>query len=658
MPNTHSYTIRLDLTQSTQSKQAIAELNRAFEDGQGSIDGLNDAFVQLAEQVDDVAELERQYNRNIAKTLSAKDHEIEQLIKQQALIEDINSEEYKALNAKIKAAEQAKASIKADAAHYKALVREAQLKRKFKAFFDVKAGANAIKAQIGEYGRLIKTLKTVEGRYAAIDKIKAKANAVAKVAGKVGSIGLKAVGGAVGVASIAAGAVMGSASNQAAKENALKALKGADESVVDQVFVQTGADYSTIVAAINKLSDRFNGDELVAAATQEVKTPGFGDLLMASNKVGVSASKLASVIDQIKKSSGSQDLSAAMAASTKARSVTRGSVSQANYVQAYAALQGAGVDEDRINRIISSIAAKGGDFVEQFNKADLTQYVRGQQKNQIAGLQLSKLDPDKEAEKSPAERLQESINRVQLTKDRLMAKLMPKVAEIADKVLGSPAFDKLITGLGRFIDQLMPVLDHALNALMPVIESLLPPILRLMEPLIGLIEPVMQALTPVISWAAQVLAPVIDTLASFIDFMLSGKVIESIKGAFVDLWEHTIKPAINRVIHVVLDPLFGLVNSIIDAINNIEIFGDKLLSDPIGRVEVPQLAQGGIAKVPSICGEAGPEMVLPLNNPTRAANIINNYNTNQNFNLTGAQTPLSLSQAVNNNRFIRHVSAF
>ena len=70
-------------------------------------------------------------------------------------------------------------------------------------------------------------------------------------------------------------------------------------------------------------------------------------------------------------------------------------------------------------------------------------------------------------------------------------------------------------------------------------------------------------------------------------------------------------------------------------------------------------AQGGIVTSPALVGEAGPELVLPLDysRAGRTSQIIQNFNTNQSFNMaSNQQTPLAFSQAVGNNRFVKRVN--
>lgn len=669
----HSYQINLDLTASSKSQQSIAKLNKAFEEGGGTIDEMNKAFAALADQVEDVRDLEKAYNSNVKKTLVAKDKELETLNKQQALLEDINSEEYKQLSAKIKELETQKAQIKSDSLRYRTAVKEAKIRKQIAA--QTATAADDVAEQVKGYKKLSKTLETIKTQFQKIQKIGSKVGTFAKgAAGKVGAaagmVG-KLGAGVAGVASIAGGAVIASAGEAAEKERALSALKGDERETADRVFISTGADYSTIVNAINKLSAKFSGDELAAAAIQEVQNPGFASLLMASGGVGVSPDKLAGVMQQIKKASGSQDLSAAMEASTKARAVTRGAVSQTEYLQAYAALQNTGLDDERINAIISSVARKGGNFIEQFNKTDLAQYVRGQQKAQVQVVKLSQIDPTKSAEKSSAQRMQESLNRLQLLKDKIILQALPPLVDVVEDVLDSPAFDMLLTGAKDLTVRVMPLISQTLKAIMPTIQKILPPLIQALE---AMVPPLSRFLV----WALDKLAPIVSTAADVLSWIYSGRMVEDIAAGWGEIWDgikeglgdivdgitSTIKKAFETVKSWISEKINALISMIRDVISAIKAPLESVgsaISEKAGAAvdwvadKLPWNAQGGIVSTPSIVGEAGREMVLPLNNPARAQSIVNNYTMNQSFNLSGAQSPLSLAQALENGRFVRRV---
>lgn len=68
----------------------------------------------------------------------------------------------------------------------------------------------------------------------------------------------------------------------------------------------------------------------------------------------------------------------------------------------------------------------------------------------------------------------------------------------------------------------------------------------------------------------------------------------------------------------------------------------------------PQRANGGLASMPSICGEAGPEMVVPLDYSRHARGVQLTEQLTQHFHMSGNQTTaLSLSQAVKSRDFTR-----
>lgn len=669
----NTYTIDLNLTESTKTKQALASMRQSLKDNADSLDRFTDTYTRLRGEVEDVTALEKEYAKSINAAIAAKDREIDKTAKALAAIRDQSSEEAEQARNRLRQldeerrqimqiadaekerrkveAERRKLEAEREAKHQKAVEREAALKKKLARFFDPRETVNGIKANIKGLQDLARNLKTVEGRMEALDKVKERLSKVSASVSKAGAMGGKIVGGMIGgvagIGTAMAGAAMAGAAGTSQKESALKALKGATEDDANKVFIATGADYSTIVNAINKLSNKFHGDDLIAAAIQEVKTPGIASVLMASNSA-IDTSKLEATLDQIRKSSGNADLSSAIAASTKARSVTTGAVSQTDYMNAYAALQTAGIDEESIDRIIASVAKQGGDFTENFNKTDLSKYVRGQQKNMIEGVKLTAIDKNRTAEASPAERLQETMNRISLVKDQLLMKIMPKIADVVEQIIDSPAFTAMVDGFAKFIKDFLPVFSQVVNALLPVAERLLPPILRAMEPVVRSISPILNRLTPFLEMAVNTLEPVLETIAQAVDWILSGQAIKDIKETLSDALEAVIA-GINKAIAFITSPVISGINAMIDLIN-----GLPFTDGDIQHINVPQLANGGVATVPSLCGEHGAELVLPMNNPSRAQSLVNNYTTTQNFTMMGNQTPLSLAQSIASDRFIRH----
>ena len=102
---------------------------------------------------------------------------------------------------------------------------------------------------------------------------------------------------------------------------------------------------------------------------------------------------------------------------------------------------------------------------------------------------------------------------------------------------------------------------------------------------------------------------------------------EAGKAHVVAVWEG-IKSGFNSMKSAVI----GGLNAIIDKINSIKLpswipgIGGKGLNIPKLGGKGGHFAKGGIATETSICGEAGPEMVIPLNNKARSLKLLEQTN--------------------------------
>ena len=738
------YNIELKLSGSKVNKAVLDELNKSF-DGlddkikkttEESLRDLNASFDKLLQSTEDVNELESQYGKVIDDNISKIKSEIDTLEAKKVAIttnteltEKQRDAAIQILETQIKQKKQDVELLKLERAKAKARVTEKKfLGDKFSTESKlVKLHQKAVELQIKMNKLLAKE-----------SKLKSAALGVAKVGKKVGSAGLKAGKVAlkgIGMAGMAVGALGGAAiaaaGDRVEKEKALKSLKsGIDPTIADRVYTQTGADYTTIVSAINALSKiTKDSGQLIQGAVLEIQNPGIGKMLLSgSTETGGNISKLKNHIDQIKKQTGSQDLTQALEASTKSRAVTKGRVSQSEYIQAYAALEAQGLDEETINRVIRKVSDQKGDFIENLNKTDLSRYGKDAQERirlSKANLGLEKLN-DKEVEKTSAEKIQEKMRELSLKKDELLVKLLP----IAEKLLSAikPAiFDKLIGVVVKLADAITPALENLLTILEPLIDAVMPVIDDLLAPLLKwysgvqkkFIENVMK---PALEWLKNTGIPAIINFIKGIP-ELPGKIwgyiksawewIKSLPGMIWDTIVDNFSSLKEKIKDAIIDPigtkisetweslkswvlekwenvktffngLFDLKDKIVAAIKEATIgkvkgFASNVADGITGALDtvankfktaqdmVMQFykdpgsllglnAQGGIVNSPAICGEAGPELVLPLDNSRsgRASQIINNFNTNQNFNMTNNQTtPLAFAQAVGMNKFVR-----
>ena len=702
------YNIELKLSSSKVNKAVLDELNTSF-DGldnkikkttEESLRDLNASFDKLLQSTKNVNELESQYGEVIDDNISKINDEIDTLEAKKVAItantELTEKQKYaaiKILETQIKQKKQDVELLKIERAKAKARAAEKKfLGNKF----------NTESKLVKLHQKAVELQAKMNNLLAKESKLKSAALRVAKVGKKVGSAGLKAGKVALkglGMAGMAVGALGGAAiaaaGDRVEKEKALKSLKsGIDPTIADRVYTQTGADYTTIVSAINALSKitKDNG-QLIQGAVLEIQNPGIGKMLLSeSTETGSNISKLKNHIDQIKKQTGSQDLTAALEASTKSRAVTKGRVSQSEYIQAYAALEAQGLDEETINRVIRKVSNQKGNFIENLNKTNLSRYGKDAQERIRLGkanLGLEKLNDDDAVEKTPAEKIQEKMRELNLKKDELLVKLLP----IAEKLLSAikPAiFDKLIAVVVKLANAITPALENLLTVLEPLIDVVMPVIDELLAPLLKwysgfqkkLIENVLK---PVLEWlkttGVPALIQVFQAIPHLPQMLFDGikwwwekiknfpsaigttvsEAWESLKSWAIEKW-NAIKKCVDDKWNLIKDKFTEFKNTIINLPSEI---GNKIVNflrpfssddDTVKPIIIGAAAQGGIVNSPSICGEAGPELILPLDNSRsgRASQIINNFNTNQNFNMTNNQTtPLAFAQAVGMNKFVR-----
>lgn len=723
------YNIDLKLTSDSANKAVLDELNKSFKgiDDQvkkttdESLRDLNASFDKLLQNTKDLNVLESQYGKVIDNNVDKLKSEIDALEAKKVniaanteLTEKQRDAAIKILETSIKQKKQETELLKIEKAKAKARIAE-------KKFLGNKYNTESKLVKLHQ--KAIELQTKMNNLLAKESKLKSAALGVAKVGKKVGSAGLKAGKVAlkgIGMAGMAVGALGGAAiaaaGDRVEKEKALKSLKsGIDPTIADRVYTQTGADYTTIVSAINALSKitKDNG-QLIQGAVLEIQNPGIGKMLLSgSTETGSNISKLKNHIDQIKKQTGSQDLTQALEASTKSRAVTKGRVSQSEYIQAYAALEAQGLDEETINRVIRKVSDQKGNFIENLNKTDLSRYGKDAQERirlSKANLGLEKLN-DKEVEKTSAEKIQEKVRELSLKKDELLVKLLP----IANKLLEAikPAiFDKLIDVVVKLADAITPALENLLTILEPLIDAVMPVIDELLTPLLKWYSGVQKklienVLKPVLEWLKTTGFPAlieifkaiphlpqilldgikwwwekIKSLPSAIWETISGglssiggfiqeSIIDPIGNKISETWESlktwmsdtwsSVKKWADEIWQSIKDKFTEFKNTIINLPSEI---GNKIANflnpfssnDDVKPIITGAAAQGGIVNTPTIAGEAGPELILPLDNSRsgRASQIINNFNTNQNFNMTNNQTtPLAFAQAVGMNKFVR-----
>ena len=476
---------------------------------------------------------------------------------------------------------------------------------------DLKGIKDKIKAQF----EFIKALKTTEGRYNALKK--AGAMGVKAGVGIAKGAGKAALGG-IGIAAAAVGAIAsnaGAATDTAVeRERAAARVRGLSQEqaseAVSRIYSITGADSERIVAAIHAvqsvLGRGLSVDELVQTASGEVLSPGISALYRQQTKGDTSASALIALANQTRASTRETGASVEQIASareylanTSNRTQSKAPLRQQEAVYLSLLNSGAFDDEAEVQeaykRFISRLKPNE-DIFEAASKFDWTRGLSATNKiqasNAIKSVNWESLRAIGSKRYSGDELSltsnEERASRMRATQERLQ-ELQLRVLE---------AIDAAITKVGP--EKLKEIIDSMLDIATKLVTKTLPILVDLIETL----EPMMQ--------------PLLDVLFSLVGLL--GELIKWLKEKNVG---ENFKSGLDRV----GDTIRG-------------IFGggdDKIKVGVSGHAR----ADGGIASIPTIVGERGPEMVIPLDfaRSGRANNLVQTFN--QTFNLAQNQTTAS-----------------
>ena len=228
----------------------------------------------------------------------------------------------------------------------------------------------------------------------------------------------------------------------------------------------------------------------------------------------------------------------------------------------------------------------------------------------------------------------------------IITELVPVLASFITDALAVlvPIILLLAEALVPIIQALLPVFLQLFVALAPVVTALVNAVLPLVEILLPVFIDIMLLLLPLLVGIAQVIGTVlvvaINVFAAAILFI--GDVIGRFRDFFVETWTG-IKTFFGEIINGLIAGFEGFVNGaitgvnrVIDAINALsftvpdwipgiggEEFGFNL--SRLARITLPRvaLAEGGLVTGPTnaLIGEAGPEVVIPLNRFERIMNL-------------------------------------
>lgn len=643
------YTIQLDIEQSDKTRAAISDIEKSLKNisdsaRDGLSNGLEDASKQaeiLVSKINDIAKSEgdttkeiEAFNRESAKTVAT-------LEKQSLLIRNSLTEDGKAQRARLDALKKERESLGKTAAEKKrakeidkeinsirkdivegsdddlkkaleknkairaslrlaqqeSKILQAQKKENKTLSALVKDDIKSIREKIKEQMKFVQALKTTEGRYKAIKK---SASLAVKGAGIAGA-------GIVGGAMALGGMAIASANTQVDREreaNRIKASISNDEknSMLGELYIKTGADYTTIVDAINRVTSVLgvsNRDDIAQAAVAEIRFPGAAAMFRQQNTGKASANDFNRYANRIKAIQGQTGASVSQIQEStnriaNLRQSNFSNASETDLLSIYSALQGSGAydTQEELDRAFNSfLRAQRSqnqnifDFAEKYftQKSTQTRGVYGATNKQQAMQALSQLNW--------------SGIRSAASTD---SPLMPMTAA-----------EETAKTMRQFEENRM----------------------QLMQNLVKVLGPVMKA------------------LGDFMESDKGKKLVDSITKFFTD------------TLGKLIDYLGSLVESI-SAIKQEVTGGIEITDNGDGTATMATssrglgrggwFANGGIASMPSICGERGPEMVIPLDYSRAARGSNLTQNLVQNFNMSGSETTaLSLSQAVKSRDFTR-----
>lgn len=519
-----------------------------------------------------------------------------------------------------------------------------------------------LKDKIAAQKEFIKSLETTEGKYNAIKK-------AAKGAMSIGGKALKGAGVVAGAALAIGGMAVASADKQVTQETEARRMKGGGsleekQNTLLELYGKTGADYSTIVDAINRvygLLGNVSKKELVEAATAEIRMPGAAAILRQQNTEGVKAQDFTAYLNRMRSiqsvtGASTEQIANASSYISNLRQRNFSGASEAELQTLYLALQNSGAydSEEELQRAFTRFVRKQRDSGESVfalaqkwqNSGEWTKSAYGatdktQVANTIGNLDFAKMGELNRVkdfnvpQETAAEKTARELRELEVLKDKFLIQVLKAIAPMLD----NGALTKLVDGALKLIQKLA-------DFLIPLIEKLAPYLQKMVDLIIKL---------------ADFLLPILDKVLPYVD-----KVVDY----FIDLFDlaDDIAEAANqngKEAQRQADALFNLAGYLAEAVKKLTGKETQRQVDAAkegnaagmtansGGGGMKMMADGGLTSMPSICGEtAFPEFVIPTDPARRGRAEQIMQTVSQTFNMSGSETTaMSLAQAVRSRQF-------
>lgn len=458
----------------------------------------------------------------------------------------------------------------------------------------IKEDLKPLKEKIALQKEFIKSLSTTAGKYAALKK-------AAKGAMSVGGAALKGAGVVAGGLMAVGGMAVASASKFVDREREADRLKvsGSREdkvNLIGDLYAKTGADDTSIVDAINRVYTvlgNISREEIIEAATAEIRMPGAAALFRQQNTNPVSAKDFTAYFNRLRGIQGATGAtreqitsSSDYIANLRQNSFTN--ASETDLQSLYLALQNSGAfdTDEELQRAFTSFVRKQKDSgVDVFTLAkqwqdngNWTRTAYGntnktQAANAIKNLdfvrvgELSKVADYNAPEETASEATARQMRQLETLKDKLLIQVLQTIQETFKE-----------EELKAFIDGALELIKLMVEFFVPIIKKIMPYVEKLVR-------------------------AILEKIGALTEYT------EAIKEQNKKQAERQVEAAQNKSTAATIAYRGGLDHAM-------------------------KLANGGITSLPSICGEAGfPEAVIPLDpsRSGRAAQIM--QQVSQTFNM-------------------------
>lgn len=567
------------------SNKTYAELERAAV-------RLNHALsTQGQEQRARIAELEKE-KASLDKTAESKarakaiDKELKELRK------DVVSGTDEELQAQLKMNREARGRLKLLQQESKAQKEQGKQQKTLAQL--IKEDLKPLRDKLKLQKEFIQSLRDTEGRYNALKR-------VAKGAMSVGGAALKGAGVVAGGLMAVGGMAVASANKFVDREREADRLKisgSRDDkiAVIGDLYAKTGADDTSIVDAINRVYTvlgNLSREEIIEAATAEIRMPGAAALFRQQNTNPVSAKDFTAYFNRLRGIQGATGATREQITSSSdyianLRQSSFTNASETDLQSLYLALQNSGAfdTDEELQRAFTSFVRKQKDSgVDVFTLAkqwqdngNWTRTAYGntnktQAANAIKNVdfvrigELSKVSDYDAPQETASEKTARQMRQLETLKDKLLVQVLQTIQE----TLKEEDLKALISGA-----------------------------LELIKLLAKFLVPVIREIMPYINKFIRFIIERIGALAEY---------TEAIKEQNKKQAERQVEAAQSKSPAAIIAARSGLDHAM-------------------------KFANGGITSLPSICGEAGfPEAVIPLDpsRSGRAAQIM--QQVSQTFNL-------------------------